>query len=151
MSIPAQPKQKDSLISILTNTESTESFFNVDWDAEFSEEITDHQKELLRLIAKQVAKRDMTVPAIMFLETMRPFNFLYSQVMLFFEPYAAFIMGLNELTELRRALSKRECVEYLVTYIEEADRQVIDERMANKKPFFMTKIFKNLKNKFKKQ
>ena len=100
---------------------NSESFFNVDWDAEFSEEISDHERDIIKRVGERIAQTGMIVPAIMFLETMKPFNWMGSQLMLFLEPFTAYVLGFQEIVDLRRALSKRECMELLIVAIEEGD------------------------------
>ena len=129
------------------NTDS-ESFFNVDWDAEFSEEVTEKEHEILKRVAKRIVKMDMVAPAIMFFETVRPFNYLSSQAMLFLEPFTAYILGFSELVTLRRALSKRESIELIMDYIEQYDYEDIENRPPSK----ISILFSKLKNKlFKKK
>ena len=48
--------------------------------------LPEEQEAVLEKLAKQVVKRGMTVPAIIFLESVRPLNFIASQAMVFFEP-----------------------------------------------------------------
>jgi len=49
-------------------------FWHIDWEEEFSDELTDLQLEALDRVAKEVVDRQMAVPVIMFLETIRPMN-----------------------------------------------------------------------------
>ena len=50
------------------------------------DELSAEEQETLDLISKRVMRMGMAVPAIAFLESMRPLNFIGSQVLLFFIP-----------------------------------------------------------------
>lgn len=99
-------------------TEQSRSFFNVDWEAELDEQITETEREILTKIAQRIVDMNMVVPAIMFLEPMKPLNYLSSQALLFLEPFTAYVLGFQEMIAFRRALSKRESVEILINEIE---------------------------------
>lgn len=100
-----------------------ESFFNVNWDAEFAEEISERERKKFEIVAKEVVERQMTAPALMLLESVKPVSFLLSQLFLFFEPFVAFIFSYQDVLDLRRALEKREGPELLMTMIEDYDRK----------------------------
>ncbi len=126
---------------------TNESFFNVDWDEEFNDELSDRELEMINKAGERVAELGMTVPAIMFLETMKPFNWIGSQVMLFMEPFTAYVFGYKEIIDLRRALSKRPSVEHLIQAIEEADYR---EKQKNHKGVlkpWVKNMFSSNKNK----
>lgn len=77
------------------------------------------EKEFLDKIAKFVIEKNMDMPAIMFLESMRPISFISQQAMVFFEPFVQFIYQGNKYELLKNALEEREGIEYLVNKIEE--------------------------------
>lgn len=113
----------------MSNSENTqsESFFNVDWDAEFNEELSEKEIEILSKIAKRIVELGLVAPAIMFLEPMRPLNYLSSQALLFLEPFTAHVLGFGDMIHFRRALSKRESVSVLIEEIERFDAGVKPE------------------------
>lgn len=126
-------------------------FWHVDWDEEFSEEITPAQEAAIDKLAKEIAERGMAVPALMFLETVKPLNWIASQVMLFFEPITAWFFNLRELVDLRRAFQKREGIIILIEKIEkyekERQKRIKAEKEARKKAKLekqasKTKLFK---------
>jgi len=97
-------------------------FLHVDWDEEFSDELTELQLEALDKIAQAIADRQMATPVMMFLETVRPLNWVTSQLMLFLEPFTAWIFGFKQIIDLRRALEKRESISVLIDKIDEYEQ-----------------------------
>lgn len=83
--------------------------------------ITDREVDLLDRIAKFVVRRGMTTPAILFLESVKPMNYLGSQVMAFFEPVVKILFSGQDYGELQQILERRESIEVLIQRIELAD------------------------------
>ena len=50
--------------------------------------------ELIEKISKYIVERKMASPAILAIESLRPLNFIASQVMYFFSPFAEIIFFL---------------------------------------------------------
>ena len=93
-----------------------------------SDDIPDPEKVLpaeedavLDKLAKKAVERGMAVPAILFLESIKPLNFIASQVMVFFEPVIQSVFNFRDYNTLRSALEKRESIEILLLKIEEYD------------------------------
>lgn len=82
--------------------------------------LTEQETELLAQIAGRVARMRMDVPAIFFLESVKPMNFVGSQVMQFFQPMIAAFFPTNKYDQLRALLEKRESIEVLIQKIEQA-------------------------------
>jgi len=122
-------------------------FWHIDWEEEFSDELTELQIEALDKVAKEVVDRQMAVPVIMFLETIRPMNWMASQLMLFLEPFYAWILGFKELIDLRRALEKREAIGILIDKIEmyEHQRQERLKQERRRKRGILHRIFRRRK------
>ena len=105
----------------------------------FEDELTDHQKELLNRLADKIVKLHMSVPAILFLESVRPMNYVGSQVMVFFQPLVRVFFGLPEWDELRLILERRESIGYFLDLIErkegdallEAEKQRAERKARN--------------------
>jgi len=110
-----------------------EDFWNVDWDKEFAEELQEDELELFDKVAEEVAKRQLTVPALMLLEGFKPLNWVGSQFMLLMEPLTVYIFNLKEVQILRRALQKREAMEELARRIEEAEMKFGPKRKRKKR------------------
>jgi hypothetical protein len=86
---------------------------------------------LLRLAAK-VVEWKMTVPAILFLESVKPLNFIGSQAMVFFEPFVQTIFNFKDYDTLRIMMEKRENVERLLLKIEELDAAALRKEQEAK-------------------
>ena len=106
----------------------------------FADELTERQRELLDKLAEKVVRLRMTVPAIMFLESVRPMNYVGSQVMVFFAPLVRGFFGLPEWDEIRLVLEHRESIGYFIDLIEQKEGDVLaeekrlkDERKAERK------------------
>jgi hypothetical protein len=96
-----------------------------------SKELTPAEAELLRRIAEKVVRWQMTVPAILFLESVKPLNYIGSQMMVFFEPFVSAVFNVTEYNLFRQMMEKRENTERLLQKIEELDAvQLEKEREA---------------------
>ena len=49
--------------------------------------LTPEEQELLNRVAAKIVQKQMTVPAILFLESVKPLNWIGSQVMVFLDPF----------------------------------------------------------------
>lgn len=97
------------------------------------EPFTDEQHNLLDRLAIQVVKRGMTVPSIVFLESIKPLNFIASQTMVFFEPVIQAVFSFRDYETLRVTLERRESIELLLKKIEEKDALLLRRDRAIKK------------------
>ncbi|ODS32858.1 MAG: hypothetical protein SCARUB_02017 [Candidatus Scalindua rubra] len=80
--------------------------------------LADNDIDLIRKLADYVVRRNMSVPAIMFLESVRPLNFISSQAMIFFKPILTNFFSRDEYDKLAIILEKREVVDLLINEIE---------------------------------
>jgi len=95
--------------------------------------LTPEDRALLESLATWLAERRMTVPAVLFLESVKPLNFVGSQAMYFFEPMVkAFFTG-DQFTRFARIIESRENVEILVRLIEAGEEDVRIRRQQEKK------------------
>jgi len=83
--------------------------------------LTEEELAAFEKLAKKVVVWDMTAPAIVFLESVKPLNFIASQTMVFFEPIVQSIFSFSDYENFRTALEKRESIEILLKMIEEHD------------------------------
>jgi len=122
-------------------------FFHIDWEEEEAENITPLQEEALDKVAREVVSRRMAVPVIMFLESVKPLNWLASQLMLFLEPFYAWILGFRQIIDLRRALSKREAVPMLIEKIERLEHERLKNWREYRKqhPGFLLRILRRIR------
>jgi hypothetical protein len=90
----------------------------------FERGITDERRtELIDKIAKKIVDMRMTVPAILFLESVKPLSFIGSQVMVFFQPIFRTFFSLQEYDEIALMLEERGNVERLILAIERIDSE----------------------------
>ena len=74
---------------------------------------------LLEKIAGLVARRGMGAPALLFLESLGPLNFLGSQVTRGLRPFLELACDATELERLASVLERRDSVERLITLLQE--------------------------------
>src|SRR5574341_1926103 len=79
------------------------------------------QEEILNKIAFKVVQWRMTVPAILFLESVKPLNYIGSQMLVFFEPFVQAFFTVKDYNEFVRMMEERENVERLLQRIEKLD------------------------------
>ncbi len=92
------------------------------------EELTQEEKDILDKLARGIVSRGLTTPSIMFLESVKPLNFLGSQVMLFFRPIVGAIFPTTSYDRMETILEKRRSVEWLIVKIEEFEAGTEEER-----------------------
>ena len=74
--------------------------------------------QLLERIAEVIVNRRMAAPAMMFLESMGPMNFLGSQALHFLTPILDCAFNTKEVEQVARLLERRDTVTRLITIIE---------------------------------
>ena len=75
--------------------------------------------DILERFASTVVKRRMETPTILFLEMVKPLNFLGSQLVCAAVPIAGVFTSADELNQVAKALEHRGAISALVTRIEE--------------------------------
>jgi len=96
--------------------------------------IPPEEDEVLDKVARKVVKWQMAVPAILFLESVKPLNFIGAQAMVFFEPIIQSIFSIKDYDIFRAAMERRENVENLLRKIEAYDAVAYKkERLYKKK------------------
>jgi hypothetical protein len=98
---------------------------------------------VLEKVARKVVERRMAVPAIVFLESVKPLNFIGSQALVFFEPIVQTLFNFKDYNTFRQALEKRESIEIMLCRIEELDAVASQREKRIKK--FMKAEKKNWK------
>lgn len=81
--------------------------------------LEDCDTALIEKLAEFVVRRNMAVPAIMFLDSVRPLNFVGSQAMVFFKPILSRFFTRDEYDKLATILEKREVIDLLIREIEQ--------------------------------
>ncbi|TET16608.1 MAG: hypothetical protein E3J78_08615 [Candidatus Cloacimonadota bacterium] len=79
---------------------------------------SERRAELIERFAKEIVDRRLSVPAIIFLEMVKPLSFLGSQAMIFLEPIIQSVFSFKSYKEVYLLLEKRENVERLLQEIE---------------------------------
>ena len=99
-------------------------------DADGPAEPTDTQRAIVDRICREVVRRRISTPALLFLEANRPLNYLGSQVMHFFAPLATVLLDKGSYQAFATFLEHRGSIEYLCRRIEaleaESDRKGAD-------------------------
>ena len=95
--------------------------------------LTPKQEEILNKIAFKVVQWRMTVPAILFLESVKPLNFVGSQMLVFFEPFVQTFFTVRDYNEFVRMMEERENVERLLQRIEELDAEMLKKEKEEKR------------------
>ena len=95
--------------------------------------LAEDEQAVMEKVAKLVVERRMAVPAIVFLESVKPLNFIASQTLVFFEPIIQTIFSFKDYEAFRTGLEKRESVEILILHIEELDAVAYDRERRVKK------------------
>jgi hypothetical protein len=90
-------------------------------DLSRSEAIPEDEERVLDKVAARVVRWKMTVPAILFLESVKPLNYIGSQTLVFFEPIVQSVFNFKDYDSFQRAMERRENVERLMQKIEAAD------------------------------
>ena len=79
--------------------------------------IPEEENLILEKLAKKAVEKGMAVPAILFLESVKPLNYIGSQTMVFFEPIIQTVFNFKDYDTLRMSLEKRETIEILLKKI----------------------------------
>ena len=97
------------------------------------EEIPEERKEeIINKIADGIVKRRLAAPAIMFLESVKPMNYLGSQLMIFFEPIVLSIFNISQYREVAVILEERDSIEKVLEAIERIDAEEHRKRKEEK-------------------
>lgn len=75
-------------------------------------------QRLLERLASKIKKHGLETPAILFLETLKPLNYIGSQVMVFFRPFISSIFSCHEYDRFTKILEHRSSIEELIRKIE---------------------------------
>jgi hypothetical protein len=81
----------------------------------------ERQREVLGKIARELARRRLTAPAIFTLESMMPLSFIASQALVMLRPFVQALVGGKDYAVFAAALEERENVEWLLRELEAAE------------------------------
>src|SRR5437763_187296 len=82
-------------------------------------EPTDAQRAVIDGLCRQVVARGLATPALIFLESVRPLNYVSSQTLHFFAPVLSAVADAQACRELADFLEHRGSVDFLCRRIEE--------------------------------
>ncbi|MBF0314138.1 MAG: hypothetical protein HQK50_07650 [Oligoflexia bacterium] len=82
------------------------------------EELDPQKLEVLSTMADFIVKREMETVAVLFLESLRPLQYLGSQAMIFFEPFLTIFVDPTKVTLFREAMEDKRYFEYLIERLE---------------------------------
>lgn len=85
-----------------------------------AETFTIEDLALLQRIADAVVQRRMAAPAVVFLESLGPMNFLGSQALHFFSPIIELAFSAQEVSQVAALLERRDTTVRLIALIEAA-------------------------------
>ena len=97
--------------------------------------IPPEEDAVLEKVAQKVIQWRMAVPAILFLESVKPLNFIGAQTMVFFEPLVQSVFSFKDYDTLRIALERRENIENLLQKIEAHDAILYKKEKLYRKKF----------------
>jgi hypothetical protein len=83
-----------------------------------AEGLTPEEAKLVEDAARFVVRKRLVLPCILFLETVRPLNFLGSQVLHGLVPCSGFFADVEFLRNLARLLEKRAAIDWLIEGIQ---------------------------------
>jgi hypothetical protein len=97
------------------------------------QKLTPQQEKILDKIAKKVVYWKMSVPAILFLESVKPLNYIGSQMMAFFEPFVQTLFSWKDYEEFRKMMEERGTIELLLQRIERFEEEAEKKEKEEKK------------------
>ena len=110
------------------------SLFGPGLDPEdYTKDTPEDYDRLCRKIARKIVERDLTVPAVMFLESIKPLSFLGNQILVFANPVISLIVQTGEYYRFVRMIEDRENIEKLTVAIEEENAEASELRREDRK------------------
>ena len=84
-------------------------------------EPTDAQRKLIDQLCREIARRRLTTPAILYLEMSRPLGFVTAQAIHFFSPIISVFTDRQGYREFAEFLEHRGAIDYLLARLEALD------------------------------
>ena len=92
--------------------------FYIEKPSDLNKNVCDSEDEFMKRLADGILNRKMAVPAILFLETYRPLNFIGNQIMTFFRPFASTVYPKHKYDKILTALENRGNIDKLIKLLE---------------------------------
>lgn len=86
-------------------------------------ELTPQQQAVVQAVAREVVRRQLTVPSVALLEMSRPLNYVGAQTLHFFGPALSALMSTDDHETFANFLERRDSLEILTAVIEELEKQ----------------------------
>lgn len=102
------------------------------WESRPPDGAAEDFTELSARIASKVVERQLTVPAVVFLESVKPLSFLGNQMLVFLDPMVSLVVDSRDYQKFVRMIEDRENVEKLICAIEEENARDAAVRAAEK-------------------
>ena len=97
------------------------------------EYLTQEQIDLFEKLSNAITRRRLTTPAVLFLESVRPLNFIGSQAMVFFAPMVHALFTARQYDLIQQALEHRETIAWLLDLLEAKEEIAAAEEKEIKK------------------
>ena len=86
-------------------------------------QVDEKTEETINRICREVVRRQMVVPALMLLEMSRPLNYLGSQALHFFQPFASVLVDSSAWGRFAAFLEQRGSVEFMIQRLEDLNAE----------------------------
>ena len=86
------------------------------------DKLSEEELAVLEKLAKKISRHGMALPAIIFLESVKPLSFVAGQVMVFFKPFISAFFNTKEYDLFTTMLEDRNTVDILLSRIEAFER-----------------------------
>jgi hypothetical protein len=96
--------------------------------------LTPAQQELVERFARFIVSRNLSSPALLFLESVRPLTVIGSQALHFLNPLASIFLDSAGIESLANFLQRRESVDLLIQNIEDMETKKSNASEDNSKP-----------------
>ncbi|MHC4644558.1 MAG: hypothetical protein ACYTBJ_03580 [Planctomycetota bacterium] len=90
-------------------------------------ELTDRERAVLEKLAGRINRHGMTLPAVVFLESVKPLGFVAGQAMVFFRPFVSAFFDTAEYDLLASMLEDRNTIEILLNRIEALGQKAAEQ------------------------
>ena len=94
-------------------------------------EPTDAQRPVVERICREVVRRHLTTPALLFLEMSRPLNNVGAHLLHFFTPVLSVFADAAQLREFARFLERRGSIDFLCRRIEDLEAAATKRERAS--------------------
>lgn len=96
------------------------------------EDMSEGDFALLTDLARKIVRRRLSVPAIFFLETAKPLNYVGAQAMVFFGPFVQVLFESPNYERYTELLERRSTLELLLQMIEGYESELVRVEKAEK-------------------